>query len=81
MPSNRELKAAAATLGEKLGVAVKTDGLGNADLVKLVAELEEQAAATAAVEASASPPAAPARSRTWASTWGTGSSSTARRRG
>jgi len=57
MPSNRELMAAAATLGEKLGVAVKTDGLGNADLVKLVAELEEQSAAAAAVEASSSPPA------------------------
>jgi hypothetical protein len=60
MPSNRDLKAAAATLGERLGVPVSTTGLGNEALVKLVAELEEQVASAAAVEASSSPPEASA---------------------
>lgn len=55
MPSNKELIASAVALGAELSVAVDTDGLNNAQLTELVAELSGRKTARDA----APPPPAP----------------------
>lgn len=44
MATNRELRELASTLGQELGVEVKTEGLGNSSLAALVADLQAQKA-------------------------------------